>query len=84
LAAWEGALSYTVWFDKDGTFHADDVPSGEYDLNISLRVPGNPAEHLQFEPGGFLKGRVTIPDFATSRLDEPVDLGTVELKDRWP
>ena len=84
LAAWQEALSYTVLFDKDGTFHADDVPSGEYDLNVFLNADGQPGDRASPRPVGFLKVRVTIPDSGALKLDEPADLGTVELKDRWP
>jgi hypothetical protein len=83
LAAWREALSYTVWFDEDGTFHADDVPAGEYDFNVSLKVLGKPGDPQLPRPVGFLKARVAVPDSTESQSDEPADLGTVELQDRW-
>jgi hypothetical protein len=83
LAAWREALSYTVWFDEDGTFHADDVPAGEYDFNVSLKVLGKPGDQLLQRPVRFLKSRVNVPDAPASQSGEPTDLGTVELQDRW-
>ena len=82
MAAWQEAFSYKVRFDKDGTFHADDVPLGEYDLNVSLNAPGQPEDRALRRPVGFLRGKVTIPDSGASKPDESADLGTVELKDR--
>jgi hypothetical protein len=58
--------------------------TSEYDLNVFLNAPGQPGDRASLRPVGFLKGRVTIPDSGASKLDEAVDLGTVELKDRWP
>jgi RNA polymerase sigma factor (sigma-70 family) len=85
LAAWRGALSYTVWFDEDGTFHADDVPAGEYDFNVILKVPATTEGRRELSrPVGFLKTRVIAPDSSAAKTDEPTDLGTVELQDRWP
>jgi len=83
LAAWREALSYTVCFDEDGTFHADDVPAGEYDFNVFLNAPGQPEDRISIRPVGFLKARVIVPDSAASKSDDSADLGTVELQDRW-
>jgi hypothetical protein len=82
LAAWRQARSYAVWFDADGTLHADDIPVGEYDLNVALEVR---AKQGDFPPmprsAGFFKARVVMND---SALAQPMDLGTVELTDRRP
>jgi hypothetical protein len=83
LAAWREAFSYTVWFDEDGTFHADDVPAGEYDFNVSLEVIGKPGDPLLQRPVGFLKARVIVSGSLASKSEEPTDLGTVEPQDRW-
>jgi|SRR5581483_4223605 len=69
-----------AWFDADDTFHADDVPAGEYEFNVSLEIPGQAEERRALRPVDFLL--VFVPGFSGSKTDEPTNLGTVELQER--
>jgi hypothetical protein len=86
LAAWRQVRIYAVWFDADGTLHADDVPGGAYDLNVSLEVPAQPGDFppLPRSGGEFKAGGINIPAVDASDVDRPTDLRTVELKSRFP
>jgi thiol-disulfide isomerase/thioredoxin len=72
--------NYCVKIEGDGSFRVDDVPAGDYDLNIVVNepLPGN-----QCAIGGDLLGSVThkvnVPEMRGGRSDEPLDLGTLEL-----
>jgi thiol-disulfide isomerase/thioredoxin len=72
--------NYCVKVEGDGSFRVDDVPAGEYDLNIAVNepLPGN-----QCGIGGDLLGSVThkvnVPEMPGGRSDEPLDVGTLEL-----
>ena len=80
LAAWREARNYALWFDADGTLHAEDVPAGEYDLTVLLQAPGErvgmprPVGHFIYE------AKVVVPESGSSKAGESVNLGTVELE----
>jgi RNA polymerase sigma factor (sigma-70 family) len=78
LAAWREARTYAVWFDADGTLHAEDVPPGEYDLTVFLQVP---TEQRGVPPrtAGIYKVRLVVPNGGNSKTGEPVNLGTIDL-----
>ncbi len=78
LAAWREARTYAVWFDADGTLHAEDVPAGEYDLTVLLEVPTE-QRGLPPRTAGIYKVRLVVPDRGNSKTSEPVDLGTIDL-----
>jgi len=72
--------NYTVKIEADGSFRADDIPAGEYELHIAINepLPGN-----QYGVGGDLLGSVTqkvnVPEMPGGRSNEPLDIGTLEL-----
>jgi hypothetical protein len=80
LAAWREARSYALWFDADGTFHAEDVPAGQYDLMVQLQALGErvgrprPVGHLSS------KAKVVVQESGNTKSGKPVNLGTVELE----
>ena len=77
LAAWREARTYAVWFDADGTLHAEDVPAGEYDLTAFLQVP---TEGLAItRTVGIYKVKVVVPNGGNSKTADPVNLGTIDL-----
>jgi RNA polymerase sigma factor (sigma-70 family) len=81
LEAWREQRSYGVKFEADGTFHAYDVPPGEYTLRVMLFEAR--AESKVIEPGlvGMpLSGSVGVPAGAQAKHDEPVNVGIVTLK----
>ncbi len=94
LEVWRKTLSYSVWFEPDGTLHGDDIPAGDYFLNVFLRKPAtppkagaNPDPRRVFPPGGFIPfggpqtAKVTIPASNSAESQVSVDLGTIELKE---
>jgi hypothetical protein len=84
LAIWRQARSYAVWFDADGTFHADDVPPGNYELSAFLEVPVEGKQFPETRSAGMFKAAVVIPPATISNSDQPANVGDVELQDRWP
>jgi hypothetical protein len=72
--------TYVLVFKPDGSFRAENVPAGTYQLNI---VPTDPtAEQYRFAPLGSLSKEVVVPEAPASQTDEPFDLGEIELKIR--
>ncbi|MSU61772.1 MAG: redoxin domain-containing protein [Pedosphaera sp.] len=69
--------SFPVEFAEDGTFHADDVIPGNYDLNINVMEPGEGQDPGMRRPLGNLAHPVVVAD---AKGDEPVDLGTLTLR----
>jgi thiol-disulfide isomerase/thioredoxin len=67
------ARSYHLDFEEDGSFRAEDVPPGNYELRIKLtktRPPGREHSMDETEVLGSLARKVTIPEGK-----EPFDLG---------
>jgi RNA polymerase sigma factor (sigma-70 family) len=63
-------LSATV--ARDGSFHLDDVPAGDYSLTVMF---------MQDEVGGLFNHEFKVPPAAGSAV-KPVDLGTLRLQKR--
>ena len=72
--------NYSVKVQSDGTFRVDDIPAGQYDLNITVNEP---LPENQAGIGGDLLGSVThkvnVPEMPGGRSDLPLDVGTLEL-----
>jgi hypothetical protein len=65
--------SYHLEFEEDGSFRAEDVPPGNYELRIKVTKPGPPGRERYLHEGellGSLARKVTIPEGK-----EPFDLG---------
>jgi len=64
----------------DSHFRIEDVPAGKYQLLAELREPGTGV------PGTFgpelasIDTEIIVPEFLGGRSDEPLDVGTIELK----
>lgn len=74
---------FELLLDRDGNFHADDVPPGSYELNINVTKPvknGRNRYERSNEILGSLKRDVTIP---AGPAGEDFDLGSfdMEIKD---
>lgn len=67
--------SFTATVDRDGSFRIDDVPPGNYALDVYF----NEQKKAGF-PGHLLKYIFTVPPADQSGDPEPVDLGTLTLK----
>src|SRR5690606_19204063 len=61
----------------DGSFRIEDVPGGAYQLNVRLGDPGEKAS--SGSNGLVLIREVEVPDSPGGRVDEPHDLGVIEL-----
>jgi hypothetical protein len=59
-----------VWFDADGSFHADDIPAGDYELNVFLRP-------------GIYSASITVPERNASEESEAANVGTVTLDSKF-
>ncbi len=84
LAAWREHRIYAVWFDADGTFHADDIPAGDYELNVILQGP-NPQGSIRFESPmlGIYLAPVTVPQKNASDENKAANLGDVTLESEF-
>ena len=81
LEAWRAQRSYGVKFEADGTFHADDVPPGEYTLRVTLNELRTGSRANETRPVGMpLSGSVGVPVGGLAKHDEPVNVGIVTLK----
>ncbi len=70
--------------DKDGRFCIDDVPTGRHTLDVSVNAPtaaGLPG------PGKVIaqvKTTCAMPEIAGGRSNEPLNLGTIQVKLKAP
>lgn len=70
---------FTVTVAPSGTFRADDIPAGEYDLSLVALAPDlNPGRSGVMEPVAVAQTRFTLPEMPEGRSDEPLDLGRIE------
>jgi hypothetical protein len=73
LAYQNGESFYAFRIERDGSFHIDDVRPGTYSLRIE------PTDNKR-NPIATAERTVVVPEMPGGRSDEPVDLGTIELK----
>ncbi len=77
----EGAnRNFTVKVEGDGSFRVEDVPAGDYEVNIAINEP--PVGNACGIGGDLLasaRRKFTIPAMEGGRSDEPLDVGTIEL-----
>ena len=64
----------------DGTFRVEDVPAGKYRLQAYLHEPGNGVPGTWGPEVASIDTEITVPEIPGGRSDEPLDLGTIELK----
>ncbi|MHC4361639.1 MAG: peroxiredoxin family protein, partial [Planctomycetota bacterium] len=84
---WEEGRSYAVSMADDGTFRAEDVPAGTYQLQVSVSEAGlwwwggsMPAAVVGYD--GSLSYEFEVPDVSERSSDEPLDVGTFLLEVR--
>lgn len=75
--AMAGLRTYPIVISPDGSFRADDVPAGDYQLSISIQ---------QFDPRmgygqqiGIASAEFTIPEMPGGRSDDPLQLDPVNI-----
>ena len=74
-----GQTSFQFAVQPDGTFHADDVPAGTYDLTAQF-YPGDVMQNGGWNhPLGTSQKQIVIPAMPGGRSDEPLDIGTIPV-----
>jgi len=68
--------TYGGGFDRDGTFRAEDVPPGSYNLSVALDAPVEPGRPGIREQLGGATRSITVPE---GDQGEPVDVGEVTI-----
>lgn len=67
----DGSFYFTATVGPDGAFRIDDVPAGQYSLNVQF---------FQFSAGRLINHRFSVPGTKTDTSAEPIDLGVLTLK----
>ncbi|MDB6040291.1 MAG: polymerase sigma factor, sigma-70 family, partial [Verrucomicrobiales bacterium] len=69
---------YALNFSQDGTFRVEDVPAGNYTMNIELREGGgDPVNRFSAPKIASFKKDFQVPNMEGARSDAPFDLGTI-------
>lgn len=69
--------TYVLVFDTNGGFRIDNVPPGKYMLSIVANDPDE--EYYRQRTIGNLNKQIEVPDVAGAKVNEPFDLGALEL-----
>jgi hypothetical protein len=77
-------LVYPFRIEADGTFRVEDVPSGQYELQISLFEKPKDGSPGYGPVIGTVNYDFEVPEMPGGRSDEPLDIGTIELKMEKP
>jgi thiol-disulfide isomerase/thioredoxin len=73
--------SYAFVVQSDGAFVADDVPAGSYTLNVQLNAAPPSGQCGWGELIGTATKEFKVPAIPGGRTDEPLDIGTIDLKE---
>ncbi len=68
---------YVLLFETNGTFRADNIPPGRYNLALNFTDPED--EYYNRRSIGSLNKEVIIPDDKTAKLNETFDLGELPV-----
>ena len=66
--------------DKDGRFRVEDVPPGNYELEVTVNSDSYPQDRGAESVIGSVKRAVIVPGAPDARNDEPLDLGTITVE----
>jgi hypothetical protein len=69
--------TYVLLFDTNGTFRAEHVPPGTYNLLLNVTDPED--EYYNRRSMGTLNQQVVIPDEKAAKVNAPFDLGELSL-----
>ena len=64
----------------DGDFRIEDVPAGKYRLHAEVHEPGKGVPGTFGRELASIDREIIVPEIPGSRSDEPLDLGTIELR----
>jgi RNA polymerase sigma factor (sigma-70 family) len=72
----QGERQYAVDLQADGSFRIEDVPAGNYALELHFK-----GRHSQYVDAlfAFAHGTISVPPIPGARSDEPLDMGVVKL-----
>jgi RNA polymerase sigma factor (sigma-70 family) len=70
-------IRFASKIDKDGRFRVEDVPAGQYTLEVRL---GHPGFGLAVREIARVTMTVTVPEIPGGRTNEPLDLGTIKAQ----
>jgi protocatechuate 3,4-dioxygenase beta subunit len=76
---------FVVQIKPDGSFRVEDVPAGAYRFGVT--ATSNDRPDPRFGGGtiiGSARAEFTVPELPGGRSDEPLDLGTIEMKPEPP
>jgi hypothetical protein len=71
---------YLFGMEADGSFRVEDVPSGQYELWINLYEKPKDGSSGYGPIIGTINYDFEVPEMPSGRSDEPIDIGTLELK----
>jgi peroxiredoxin len=71
---------YAVVIAHDGRFRVEDVPAGSYRLNVTVQERPYGRPYGYGEVIGSISHQFEVPDMNEARSDEPLDIGTLQLK----
>lgn len=75
-------VQFPIILKSDGAFRVEDIPAGTYKLSIRIQErPKDPYRDFDSAPLATCVQTVNVPDMKGGRSDEPLDLGTLELKE---
>jgi uncharacterized GH25 family protein len=74
-SAYDAQLHFSTVCENTGAFRLQDVPSGTYELEITLRE----TQRDSVSPIAILVRAVIVPEIPGGHNDEPLDLGTLAL-----
>ncbi|MEY2407596.1 MAG: hypothetical protein QOF48_266, partial [Verrucomicrobiota bacterium] len=69
--------TYVLLFETNGTFHADNVSPGNYNLSINVTDPED--EYYNRRSIGAVNKDITVPDQKDAAFNAPLDIGELEL-----
>ena len=76
----ESRVSYPFAVHADGSFRIEDVPPGDYQLEVTINAPRTGGATVFPQPIARLEHEFTVLEIPGGRGDEPLDLGKLELE----
>jgi len=70
---------YAVRMQEDGTFRIEDVPPGQYTLSMQFQGPAGDSSSMGGRYVGSIAREVEVPAMPDGPVDQPLDLGALEL-----
>jgi peroxiredoxin len=72
------ADSFNLEFEADGSFHAEGIPPGTYELEVQITDPNHPKDG-HWQDLGSIKQEVVVPAASEGAPNEVVNLGVFEV-----